>query len=86
MIAKNLFKSSKIIGKNKLIEVFKTNIQNKIQSDEIKNEILKFYPNIKIDFDLEDIDNVLRIEGLFFDNHKIIDIFFDNKYYCEIMV
>jgi hypothetical protein len=55
-----------------MIEVFKTNIKDKFQSAEVQIQILKHYPELKIGFDLEDIDKVLRVEGIFFNNAKII--------------
>jgi hypothetical protein len=44
-----------------MIEVFKTNIQNKNQTEKIKRKIFEEYPSLKINFDLEDIDKVLRV-------------------------
>ena len=67
------------------IEVFKTNIQNTIQCREINENIFLMYPKLKIDFDLEDIDKVLRIEGLFSSN-KIIRMVISKGYKCEILL
>ena len=66
------------------IEVFVTNIQNAFQTEQIKEEILIRYPKLKIDFDLEDVDRVLRIEGVF-NSIEIIRILIANNYKCEIM-
>lgn len=66
------------------IEVFVTNIQNAFQSEQIKEDILAKYPKLKIDFDLEDIDRVLRIEG-FFNSSEVIEMLTSNNYKCEIM-
>jgi hypothetical protein len=68
-----------------MIEVFKTNIQNKTQTEEIKRKIFKQYPSLKINFDLEDIDNVLRVEGNVFDSSEIIKVLINNNFECEIM-
>jgi hypothetical protein len=88
MKKENIFKVLKSFIKSKLnrIEVFKTDIQNKLQSEEVKNQILIQYPNVSIGFDLEDIDNVLRIEGLFFNKNKIIEILISKKINCEVMI
>lgn len=68
-----------------MIEVFITNIQNTFESEEIKEGILKTYPKLKVDFDLEDIDRVMRIEG-FFNPNEIIEILTSKNYKCEIML
>jgi hypothetical protein len=68
-----------------MIEVFKTNIQNKTQTEEIERQIFKQFPSLKINFDLEDIDNVLRVEGNVFDSNEIINVLINNNFECEIM-
>src|SRR5690606_16395420 len=67
------------------IEVFITNIQNTFESEQIKEDILKKHPKLKVDFDLEDIDRVMRIEG-FFNPNKIIKILASKNYKCEIIL
>ncbi|QSB28777.1 hypothetical protein [Flavobacterium sp. CLA17] len=47
-----------------MIEIFITSIHNKKNSERIKIEILKTDSDLKITFDLEDIDRVLRVEGI----------------------
>lgn len=73
------------ISKTTKIEVFITSIQNTFESKEIKEDILTTYPKLKVDFDLEDIDRVLRIEG-FFNPNEIIKILSSKNYKCEIML
>lgn len=59
-----------------MIEVYKTNIQKKNQTKEIKEQIKKRFPNYGVDFDLEDCDHILRIETFnqALDNDAIINI------------
>lgn len=66
------------------IEIFRTNIQNRAQSRQIKSKILKRYPGTIISFDLEDSDRVLRIEGLF-QVSGIIGILIEHGYTCEVL-
>ena len=73
------------ISRTNKIEVFITNIQNTFESEQIKEDILTAYPKLKVDFDLEDIDRVLRIEG-FFNSNEIIEILSSKNYKCEIML
>lgn len=56
-----------------LIEVFKTDIKNPEQANFLKSEVLEVFHDLKIDFDLEDCDSILRVEG-YFEYHKLIEI------------
>ncbi len=69
-----------------MIEVFKTNIKDKFQSTEVQIQILKLYPKLIVGFDLEDIDKVLRVEGIFFNNAKIINALYFKGIQCEVMI
>ncbi len=46
-----------------MVEVFKTNVTNQKDANEIINSI-EHFPDHKINFDLEDCDNILRVENL----------------------
>lgn len=46
-----------------LIEIFKTNVNNPQLANKIIAELNQLYPEYRINFDLEDCDNVLRIES-----------------------
>jgi hypothetical protein len=74
------------IKRQSMIEVFKTNIQEKAQSDEVKKQVLKHYPKLLIGFDLEDIDKVLRVEGSFFISSDIIELIVSSGFECEVMI
>ncbi len=45
-----------------MIEVFKTNITQKQKANSIAEELLQKIPGAKINFDLTDCDNILRID------------------------
>ncbi len=45
-----------------MVEVYKTDIENTALAKKIVTEIRQFLPDSKPSFDLEDCDNVLRIE------------------------
>ncbi|WP_308993451.1 hypothetical protein QLS71_011770 [Mariniflexile litorale] len=47
------------------VEIFKTDIKNQYQANFFKSELLKIFCDLKIDFDLEDCDKILRVEGGF---------------------
>ncbi len=46
-----------------MVEVYSTDIINEWQADFIVDRLHEKYPNYKINFDLEDCDNILRVEG-----------------------
>ncbi|HKO79522.1 MAG TPA: hypothetical protein VJU78_03965 [Chitinophagaceae bacterium] len=46
----------------KQVEIFKTNVRNKREAAKIIKLLLAHFPHYKINFDLNDCDNILRIE------------------------
>jgi hypothetical protein len=45
-----------------MIEVFKTNVQDRDQADMLLDHIRKTYIDYNANFDLDDCDNILRVE------------------------
>lgn len=48
----------------KTIEVFKTNITHPSVANDVIESLIKILPECRINFDLHDCDNILRIESL----------------------
>ncbi len=46
-----------------MVEVFKTNIEQTEHSEILLSKLNELFPYLKINFDLEDCDNILRVEG-----------------------
>jgi len=68
-----------------MVEVFKTNVQKKVQSKMLLCILSEEFPSFKINFDLSDCDKVLRVEG---DNIEALPIMILVKEYgvkCEIL-
>jgi hypothetical protein len=68
-----------------MIEVFKTNVQKKAQSEMLLSILSEAFPSFKINLDLSDRDKVLRVEG---DNMEALPIMMLVKEYgftCEIL-
>lgn len=66
-----------------MVSVFKTNVKSSQEADLILNRLSDQYPDFRINFDLEDCDNILRIEGT---GIKVINIVLGLEelgYYCE---
>ena len=68
-----------------MIEVFKTNIQEIDVSKQIIQKLREHIPNSKINFDLDDCDNILRIESNFINNEKVKFILKSMGYQCEVL-
>ena len=45
------------------IEVFKTNIKKKNDARQIIQKLNSLFPELKVNFDLDDCDKILRVEG-----------------------
>lgn len=45
-----------------MVEVYSTNIEDYKQADLVLYQLNKVFPTYKINFDLEDCDNILRVE------------------------
>ena len=67
------------------IEVFQTNVQEVSQAEKIIDLLLQHFPESKINFDLEDCDKVLRIEGYNFIIPKIIKLVNETGFTCKVM-
>jgi len=65
-----------------MIRIFKTNIQNLQKANEIIYILSDEYPGRKINFDLEDCDNILRIEGTNFQANTIIQLLEKLNHIC----
>lgn len=68
-----------------MVEVFKTNIAEKTTANAIIEQLLNYFPEGKINFDLEDCDRILRIENHFIEPTAVIKVLADNNYQCEIL-
>ena len=68
-----------------MIEVFKTNVQELRQTEPLLALLLQSFPGSKINFDLHDCDNILRIESAQICIEQILDIIRSNGFYCEVL-
>lgn len=69
----------------KMVQVFKTNVLEVDGANAIVQKLSEQFPNSKINFDLEDCDKILRIEGSHIDNRTIIDVLIIKGFRCEIL-
>lgn len=69
-----------------MIEVFKTNVLFQKDALQIVDSLEKIMTHAKINFDLEDCDKILRIEGTNTFKNKYIMSFLERLgYNCEIL-
>lgn len=69
-----------------MVEVFKTNLQNIDESVMMIQKLLDHFPESRINFDLEDCDKILRVEGLCISGEKIVSLLNTNGYRCEVLL
>ncbi len=65
-----------------MIEVFKTNVQMISDSIHIIDIMNRLFPNYKVNFDLEDCDKILRVEGDTVASKSIVDCLNHLGYKC----
>jgi len=70
---------------DRMVEVFKTNVQKKAQSKMLLCILSEKFPSFKINFDLSDCDKVLRVEGNNIEALRIMILVKKHGFTCEIL-
>jgi hypothetical protein len=68
-----------------MIEVFKTNVQEKTDAGRLVDLLKEQFPCSRINFDLWDCDNILRVEGHDFETYRIIEIVKASGFSCSVL-
>ena len=68
-----------------MVEVFRTNVQKKVQSKMLLCILSEVYPSFKINFDLSDCDKVLRVEGDNMEASIIMKLVKEHGFKCEVL-
>jgi hypothetical protein len=55
-----------------MVEVFKTDVTDEQQAREVKELLQLHFPGTRVNFDLDDCDKVLRVEGTGFTTEHIL--------------
>ncbi len=66
-----------------MILVFKTSVKDEKDIKNLQKDLNEFSEITKWNFDLEDIDNVLRIESMRDVTQELVDILADKGFDCE---
>ncbi|MDH7461843.1 hypothetical protein QEG73_11165 [Chitinophagaceae bacterium 26-R-25] len=68
-----------------MIEVFKTNVKRRKESEILLLLLSRTFPSFKINFDLDDCDKILRIQGNEVHPVQVVELVEKNGYQCEIL-
>ena len=68
-----------------MVEIFKTNIRSIHKAKLIIQKLAEEFPAHKINFDLDDCDKILRVQGKNILHEKIINVVTALNYRCEIL-
>lgn len=67
------------------VEVFKTNVTCPETARQLVSELLSFYPDARINFDLEDCDKILRVQSPEVSISGIIQFLSQQGFLCEVL-
>ncbi|QOG02376.1 hypothetical protein [Flavobacterium sp. MDT1-60] len=68
-----------------VVEIFKTNVEKESDTNYIIAFIRRQFPTYKVNFDLEDCDKILRIEGVNLQLNPIIEYVNRLGFICIIL-
>lgn len=68
-----------------MIEVFKTNVETASDANNIVQILLQRFPGSRINFDLQDCDKILRVEGKDFCTETIIAFMKEKGFHCSVL-
>ncbi|OCK53061.1 hypothetical protein BA768_00450 [Chryseobacterium sp. CBo1] len=68
-----------------MIEIFRTNVIEAAEAKSIIEVILSKYPDLEVNFDLEDCDKILRVCGFNFSNLEISEQLHKMGHRCEVL-
>ena len=68
-----------------MVEVFKTNVQHEHDAVVILEQLSRRYPMHRINFDLDDCDKILRLEGTAVCPETVTDLLRCQGHHCEVL-
>lgn len=69
-----------------MVEVFKTNVTNPQQADELTGLLRNLLPGSNVNFDLEDCDRILRIEGEDIAAEQVVKLLKTFNCECDVLL
>lgn len=64
------------------VEVFKTNVDSKKMAQRLISQLQQLFPGSRVNFDLEDCDRILRVEGADICCEKTVKLLKGEGYHC----
>jgi hypothetical protein len=71
--------------KTPAVEVFKTDVEDEVNAREIIQTLVRRFPGSRVNFDLQDCDRVLRVEGIDLCSESIILLMNESGFSCTIL-
>ena len=68
-----------------MVEIFKTDVYDVMQAEQIIVLLNQHFPAFMINFDLHDCDKILRIKGESIPVNEIVDIVSSNGFHCSVL-
>lgn len=68
-----------------MVEIFKTNVEETSESILLLQKLSGHFPTCKINFDLNDWDRILRVQGEDISVEKIIQVMNKENYQCIVL-
>jgi hypothetical protein len=68
-----------------MIEVFRTNVHKAREARRLVSLLLNHFPGSKINFDLDDCDKVLRVEGGHIVTEQIMHLVQQHGFQCAVL-
>jgi hypothetical protein len=68
-----------------MVEVFKTNVQEFSEAQKLVALLQRHFPDSKINFDLDDCDKVLRVEGNNLRIEKVMALVTEKGFLCTVL-
>ncbi len=65
-----------------MVRIFKTDIGNSLLAEYVLDSLMQLFPSYRINFDLEDCDKILRIEGGDFEAEKVVSVVSSRNFVC----
>jgi hypothetical protein len=68
-----------------MVEVFKTNISNLAQANQVIKLLQQQFPLAQITIDLDDCDRILRMENVTINPHQVTITISQLGFYCQVL-
>jgi hypothetical protein len=68
-----------------MVEIFKTNVLDTSQAEQIIALLNYHFPSYMINFDLHDCDKILRIKGEAIPIDRIVDLVSSSGFHCSVL-